>query len=149
MQQKPVGRPGREVRHEGSHLQLDQMPGYFLHSSYYASPSGSHREIPALCAFFHGPGSHGHAGHARAFPSGKKSPAARQLFGTLPAGRAEAPGTGNGKSPEKPAGNRNGGAAWRKYSGKFAKEWHRSPAVRSTYRRGAFKSLCMDQRCAG
>ena len=55
----------------------------------------------------------------------------------------------NGESPEKPAGNRNGGAAWRKYSGKFAKEWHRSPVLRSTYRRGAFKSLCMDQRGAG
>ena len=41
------------------------------------------------------------------------------------------------------------GAAWRKYSGKFAKEWHRSPVLRSTYRRGAFKSLCMDQRGAG
>lgn len=80
---------------------------------------------------------------------GKKPSAARQFFGTLPAGRAEAPGTGNGESPEKPAGNRNGGAAWRKYSGKFAKEWHRSPVLRSTYRRGAFKSLCMDQRGAG
>ena len=85
----------------------------------------------------------------RAFPFGKKPSAARQFFGTLPAGRAEAPGTGNGESPEKPAGNRNGGAAWRKYSGKFAKEWHRSPVLRSTYRRGAFKSLCMDQRGAG
>ena len=54
----------------------------------------------AMCVF-HGPGSHGHAGHARAFPFGKKPSAARQFFGTLPAGRAEAPGTGNGESPEK------------------------------------------------
>lgn len=32
---------------------------------------------------------------------------------------------------------------------KVCKEWHRSPVLRSTYRRGAFKSLCMDQRGAG
>ena len=44
------------------------MSCHLLHSSDHASPLSPNREIPALCAFFHGPGSHGHAGHARAFP---------------------------------------------------------------------------------